>query len=217
MIAREVTARILADDRFKRGVTGEILAQFEAAPASRIQHPDFMRAKALVSLRSTEEMMTRRDLAKFDRALEAAENNVRSTLALNPADSFLWLLLYSVATARGGFNEGNIRVLEQSYALGPLEGWIAPRRNRLSLASFPALQGRVQESVVSEFSALVDGDFIEDAVTNLIGAGWAERERLLASLVRVDVISREAFAKRLIRDGIHVNVPGVEIDQRLWR
>lgn len=215
--AGEVTERIVADNRFKPGALAEIHAQLEGEAAPRVQHPDLARARALVSLRASEETMVRDGQAKADRAIEAAESRVRSTLAQNPADSLLWLMLYSVATSRGGFDEGNILLLERSYATGPLEGWIALRRNRLALASFPMLGDQLQHRVVAEFAGLVDSGLTEAAVTNLAGVGWSQKDRLLAGLGGVDIESRERLSKWLSAARIKVRIPGVEFDERPWR
>ncbi|WP_144441511.1 hypothetical protein [Bradyrhizobium sp. CCGE-LA001] len=207
----------MIDDRFKRGALEEILAQLESPPASFVQHPDVERAKALVGLRASDEAMMRRGPEKADHQFDGVESKVRSTLVLNPADSFLWLMLYSVTTTRNGFDTVNIGFLAQSYSTGPLESWIALQRNRVALAVFAMLDEAMQQRSVSEFVALVDSRFIAEASGNLTGVGWAWRERLLAGLGETDIVSREALAKRLARDGVMVSIPGVELDERWWR
>ena len=106
--------------------------------------------------------------------------------------------------------------LEQSYSTGPREGWIALRRNRLALAAFQMLNERMQDSVTAEFAGMVDSYFIGEAADNLQRAGWPQRERLLASLGDVDIMSRELFAKWLERNGVKVVVPGVKSNERPW-
>jgi len=216
--AQEVTKRIMAYDRFKLGALAAIRAQLEAYSNLRMQHPDAVRARALVDLRVSEEMMGRNGpVVEIDGALEAAGTSVRSSLELTPADSFLWLMLYSVETMRNGFNPCSIEHLDQSYALGPYEGWIALRRNRLALSIFSMLNEVGQQKAIAEFAAILDSNFIEQAELNLTSVGWEQREQLLAGLERVDITSREAFAKRLARDGVKVSVPGVELDERWQR
>ncbi|MGY4368168.1 hypothetical protein ACVW1A_004233 [Bradyrhizobium sp. LB1.3] len=87
----------------------------------------------------------------------------------------------------------------------------------MGLAVFQILAEKIKKQVVSEFAALVDSDFVEDAVVNFENVGWAERERLLTSLEEVKRIPRETFAKRLARDGVKASVPGVEVDVRPWQ
>ncbi len=135
---------------------------------------------------------------------------------LTPADSFLWLMLFALENDRNGFAPSNLDFLRESYATGPLEGWISLRRNRLALAVFPSLDAGTQNSVVAEFAAMVDSGFIDDAKFNLTGIGWTHRDRLLASLARVDAQQKYYLLKRLLSDGMQVSIPGVEADVRPW-
>ncbi|MGY4472357.1 hypothetical protein ACVWWK_008066 [Bradyrhizobium sp. LB9.1b] len=190
--------RIMADDRFKPGVLDEILARIKSTPPLAIMRPELSYEKALVTVGAADDAMKRKSPEEGDREVEAAEGELRAVLAINPTDSFLWLLLYSVSLTRSGFDPGNISLLEQSYSLGPNEGWVALRRNRLALAIFPILSNATQRMVVSEFAGLVDARFVEDAAVNLTGVGWTHRATLVAGLERVAFANREALAKRFV-------------------
>ncbi|MCK1345781.1 MULTISPECIES: hypothetical protein [unclassified Bradyrhizobium] len=215
--AREVTARIIADERFKTGALNQMLTRIEAEPAPPIQQPELWLADVLIRLRTAEEAMQQKTLEEADREVEAAEHKLIAALHLSPTDSLLWLLLYSVETTRNGFDPKTLSYLDRSYLAGPHEGWIALRRNRLSLAVFPVLGDWTRQATVSEFSEMVDADFIEEAGTNLMGVGWAQRERLLAALRDVDVSSKTSLLKRLLADGINLKIPGIEHNERPWR
>ncbi|WP_156446748.1 hypothetical protein [Bradyrhizobium yuanmingense] len=152
-----------------------------------------------------------------DELIASAERSVIRALTLNPSDSFLWLMVYSVRTIQYGFDLENLRLLAQSYAMGPYEGWISLRRNRSALAVLSMLSESTKSAVISEFAAMVDTDFIENTALNLRGVGWQYRERLLAALVSVDVVSRQKLYRRLKADGITVSVPGIPFDERPWR
>ncbi|MGV7217064.1 hypothetical protein [Bradyrhizobium sp. UFLA05-112] len=214
---RDIVARIIADERFKPGVLAGVLERMKADPRPLMLQPEFSQGEALVMLRSAEEAMQRKSSGEADREVEAAERKVRATLARTPSDSFLWLMLYSIATTRNGFDANNIIYLEQSYASGPNEGWIALRRNRVALAIFSGLNETSRAIVVSEFAELVDSELIEDAAANLMGVGWAHRQRLLASLERVDIANRRSLAKRLSIEGLKPTILGIETDERPWR
>ncbi|MCA1469226.1 hypothetical protein I6F09_15125 [Bradyrhizobium sp. IC3195] len=205
---RIISAQILADGRFKRGVLADALSRMEAK-SPPLLHPDFARAKALITLRVGDEAVAE------DVSLKGAAKaqRLRSALAVNPADSFLWLMLYLVEVERNGFDVSKLPYLEQSYAMGPREDWITVRRNRIALATFAMLSDAMQERVVSEFAALVGSDLIENAAVNLLSVGRPQRDRLLASLSSTDIMLREALMKRLLRDGVKVNVPGVVTDE----
>ncbi|RZN05364.1 hypothetical protein CWO91_30280 [Bradyrhizobium genosp. SA-3] len=215
--AREVSARIIADDRFKPGVLPSLLTRMTAAPRPSIAQPEFAQFEALLTLRTAEEAAQRKSLGEADREIEGAENKLRAALFVIPTDSFLWLMLYSVTNARTGFDQRNLGYLGQSYASGPNEGWIALRRNRVALAAFVLLGDVTQNLVVSEFAELVDSDFTESAALNLMGAGWAQRDRLLTALRDVDVASKQLLYNRLSAEGIKLNIPGVAYDERPWR
>lgn len=215
--ARSATERIMADDRFKRGTLGEIWAQIESEPKNTFVKSTLPRARALIHLAVAEEAMQRRRPDEADRETAAADSDLKASLALNPTDSFLWLILYSTETARRGFDPKSIDFLDQSYATGPREGWIALRRNPAALAIFAQLRETIQDGVVAEFAQMVDSEFIEAAAFSFTGAGWTNRERLLASLKSVNIVSRRYLAKQLSKDSVRVNIPGIDDDERPWR
>ncbi|RXG85177.1 hypothetical protein EAS61_36970 [Bradyrhizobium zhanjiangense] len=215
--AGDVATRIIVDDRFKPGALARVLAALESQPAAAGDQPEFLRSRALLKLRMAEEAMTRNSSEEADRSVSLALQDLKSALSTRPGDSFLWLLLYSIETTRGGFDPKYLRYLDQSYATGPHEGWVSLRRNRLALSAFPKLSEAVQSAVISEFEEMVDADFIEDAALNLIGTGWQHREQLLAALGSADIASRQSLHKRLAADGIKLNMPGIAFDERPWR
>nr|WP_148667181.1 hypothetical protein [Bradyrhizobium amphicarpaeae] len=169
-----------------------------------------------MSIRRAEGVANLESGIDIDEVQERAERKARKSLALNPSDSFLWLMLYSVASARRGTDVGNVHYVNASYFAGPHEGWIALSRNRLGLSIFPILDPSVQQLIVSEFAELVDAGFVEIPATNLMGVGWEERERLLNALRHVDPASKKRLYKRLRQDGVKVAIPGVEEEERPW-
>lgn len=215
--ARDAAMRIIVDDRFRPGVLKNVLAGINAEPALMWPQPELIQARALIRLRLTEEAVVRKSSEEADLEISAAQDNVKSALAANPGDSFLWLLLYSVETARNGFDPQNVSHLNQSYAAGPHEGWISLRRNRLALAVFPMLGEPMRSLVTSEFAGMVDADFVDDSAVNLMGTGWRFREQLLGALGSTDVVSKQNLSKRLAADGVRLRIPGVEYDERPWR
>jgi hypothetical protein len=214
---RELTERIVTDDRFKPGILSAAAERMEGTPNRTMRRAEMARAEALVNLRLAEEVMGRQPGNQLDQEQERAHDKVRESLALNPADSFLWLMLYSVTATRTGFEVSNIRYLDASYSTGPLEGWIGLRRNRLALSIFPMLADSVQQMVVSEFAELVDADFVEDPATSLMGVGWPQRERLLAALQDVNPASKKRLQGRLLWDGVKLAIPGIEQEERPWQ
>ncbi|MDD1529428.1 hypothetical protein C7U92_20425 [Bradyrhizobium sp. WBOS7] len=207
----------MADDRFRPGVLAELLKRMEVAHEGFIEQSEIAHSKALFGFRMAEEAMQRKDSQELERDVTMAADKLRHSLSMRPYDSFLWLMLYSLETNRKGIDLNALGYIEQSYSLAPLEAWIALRRNKLALAAFSMLNENVQRHAVKEFSALVESGFIEDAVIILMSVGWPERNRLVNEIGRVDIVPREAFARRLAREGTHLNVPGVEIGERPWQ
>lgn len=212
-----VAMHILVGERLKPGTVDSIAMRLDAGSRLSLHYPGLVRARALIAFRSAEDGLLEKGSQDLERKLSAAEDELKSSLALNPADAFLWLLLYWVKNERDGFDARNIRYLEQSYAAGPYEGWIALRRNRMALAIFTLLGEQLQKKVVAEFAGMVESEFTDDAARNLTGVGWPQRDRLLASLGGVRLVAREAFAKRLAYDGVKATVPGVALPERMWR
>lgn len=214
--AKFIAGRILAGDRFKPGALADVLASLHASDVSVVLRSNFVRADALIQL-SVAEGARLNSLEHADRMTASADQRIKSSLALSPIDSFLWLSLYSTAIARDGFAPAVLGFLDQSYTTGPLEGWIALRRNPIALAAFSALSEGAQAKVVTEFAKMVDHDFTNAAAHNLTGAGWTHRDRLLDGLTNVDPVAREAFAKFLASEGVKIDIPGVKADERWWR
>jgi len=214
---RALSARIIADERFRPGALEGIIHRAEPSAEPSVVPPEFAQAKALTSLRLAEETGRRGSSEEANRAVDVAFNNLKSALAAAPVNSFLWLLIYSVENARAGFDPQNVRYLDRSYADGPFEGWIALRRNRLSLAIFPVLSDEIQQAVISEFVGLVDSGFTDEAAENLTTVGWKQQGRLLPALEQADLARRQSFVRRLSRDGYKVAVPGIELSDRPWR
>lgn len=209
--------RVLAEDRFRPGILGGVVRSIETASKSTVQRSDLARAEALIRLRIAEEAVGRKAPTEVDREFSIANEKMGASVELNPADSLLWFMLYSVGTTHRGFDSTTVGYLKQSYITGPSEGWVALRRNRFALAAFPSLSNAMQARVVSEFCSMVDSEFTEIAALNFMGLGSVERDRLLESLSRTDIVPREKFARTLVRQGLTVSVPGVEIEQRIWR
>ncbi|MDF0493076.1 hypothetical protein [Bradyrhizobium yuanmingense] len=214
---KEPVGRILAGDRFKPAALNGMGATLQTQARLAMARNDVARAEALIWLRIAEETTGRMSAGEADREAAIADTKIKSSLEFNPADSFLWLMLYSMETAHRGSDEKTLGYLSQSYATGPIEGWIALRRNKLALATFTNLTWTTQQRVVSEFTGMVDSEFTDAAALNLMGVGWMQRERLLDSIGMANLVPRESFARRLAKEGLKVRVPGVEIDERTWR
>lgn len=216
--ARDVAELIASNAPFKPGVLNEVEAELAAArPELTWSNPVAARASAMVSLRLAQDAQARSTSEEVEAAFSIAESRIRAALRRNPSDSYLWASAYFVRTARAEFNPSDTRLLTQSYVTGPHEGWVSASRNRLALAAYPILDPRTQALAISEFSEMVGSGMIDEAVANLLGVGWSQRERLLASLEAVGRQPKEALARRLEDEGVRVDVPGIRLETRPWR
>jgi len=119
--AHNIASRIIAGERFKPEVLPQMLSQMEAAPRPDIMQSEYYRAYAVVG-QYTSEVAAQDNSSGLDRELSGAESRLRAALSVTPSDAFLWLLLYSVETARNGFDPAYVGLVEKSYIAGPHEG-----------------------------------------------------------------------------------------------
>ena len=136
-----------------------------------------------------------------------------------PSDPYQWLVLFWLNNTRSGFKSEHLHYLQTSYALGPQEGWIAIKRNRLTLAVFPSLSADLKEMAISEFVGLVRSQLYAEAVDILAGPGWQTRLILLGRLKELKEPDRRTLAKLLDdRNLDDVPVPGTEQQpRRAWQ
>jgi hypothetical protein len=176
---------------------------------SRYCQPKLIRSAAIIRLRLVEEAIAMAERDVIDERLDSLDSSVRNALSCEPADAFLWMVLAWANYLREGPKPEQLTFLRLSYSLGPNEGWIAVRRNRLLLAMFPGLPSDLADAAVSEFGRMVDSWFYWETIAIFTGPGWPIRSRLLASLRDVGERQREAFAIQLYTEGFDVIIPGI--------
>jgi len=205
-----IAKHIIQGDAFKDDALNAMLPVVDAQQDGKWTHPSVLSSAAIIKLRVLERAIADGDQAAIDRQMTAVNRTIRISLTETPADPFLWLVLFWLENTQNGFSRDHLKYLQMSYALGPNEGWIAVRRNRLALAVFPQLTPELREHALVEFARLVDSNFIAEAADILTGPGWPIRGQLLPRLRDVADVNRQIFAKRVYRLGYDVVVPGVE-------
>lgn len=213
--ARTAAKLIVEDDRLPPGGLAELHERLQSARLALVP-PKLVAAKALVRLRLADEEAQTSQQIDAKRIFDEVNNELIAALVEVPGDSFLWMMYYSTAVARTGSQLEHRDYLVQSYKAGPNEGWIALRRNRLSLSLPPPLISMLEKYIVAEFAAITNSGFVEDAASNLALVGRDQQEVLLAGLSTLDIQPRMALAKKLSRAGIRVTLPGVRLDES-WR
>ena len=215
----ERTAIAIAErDAFKRHSLDALLPAVDRIEQSSYCQPEALHSAAMIRLRLAEEAVSGAERDVIDARLSALEDSILKSLACAPSDPFLWTILTWLDQARQGFQPQQLTYLRLSYRLGPNEGWIADRRNRLALSMFWQLPPDLAKAAVHEFAAMVNSQFYVDAIAILTGPGWPLRDRLLAGLEDSGHQQREEFAKQLRSAGYDLAVPGITLppDRRPW-
>jgi hypothetical protein len=202
---------------FKPGSLDPLLKALDHIETASYGRPEALRSATIIRLRLAEEALASAKRDAIDAQLSALQDSVRESLTYAPSDSFLWMILAWQDGVRNGFRPEQLAYLRLSYRLGPYEGWIATRRNRVALSMFERLPPDLADAAVNEFASMVQSQFYADTISILTGPGWPIRNRLLAGLKDVDVRQREEIAKELYSAGYDVTVPGVvRRDQQPW-
>jgi hypothetical protein len=212
-----IARHIIAEDSFKLESLTSLKATNSDFKALQNGRASVLSSVAIINVRLLEQAIASGSRASLDSLMLETSGLIRQSLVNTPADPFLWTVLFWLENTRNGFNSRHLTFLEMSYSVGPNEGWVAVKRNRFALAMYTALSPVLADSVVNEFSRLVESNYFSAAATILEGPGWPIREVLMSGLKNADEISRETFAKIIYRRGIDLAVPGVERpDWRPW-
>jgi len=213
----QLALSIVDRSAYRPGAVASMTPDVEAAEQDPYCRPEALRGAAVVRLRLVEDAMGAGERQAIDADLSALQTTIRSSLSCSPADPFLWMTLSWLEGARQGFNEDQLRYLRLSYSLGPNEGWVAARRNRLALSMFERLPPDLAEAALSEFARMLDSGFYEDPIAIFTGPGWRLRDQLLPRLKDVAERYRDAFYKALYQRGYDIEVPGIaRRDPRPW-
>jgi len=169
-----------------------------------------LRSATIIRLRMVEVGISASDGKRGDEQLVSLANMIRNSLSCGPADPFLWLVLYWVESTKNGSKADNLKYLRMSYRLGPNEGWIGLKRNRVTFTASTSLPADLTEYAVNEFAGLVEMEFYDQAVEILTGPAWPLRQKLLPRLENLDMRHRVAFADALYKKGYDVAIPGID-------
>jgi hypothetical protein len=207
-VIADVARAVVSGETFKADVLAAVEARTEN-DSNAIRRPSFLKNAAVIRLRLAEDAMRAGDPDLADQRLESLAKIVNAAFLNAPNDPFLWLVWFWLDTTRNGLRPENFRYLGMSYDLGPYEGWIAVKRNRIALAAFPALPHELGERAISEFVGLVRWGFVADAAEIAAGAGRPLRSILFPRLKDLKPDQRRVFANLIYRrDLTDVLVPG---------
>lgn len=173
------------------------------------------RSLAVLKLRLVEDALAQGDRLSLDRRLADLKSSTVDLLEIDPADSFFWLIYYWCQLTTEGFSPSQLGLLIFSYDLGPNEGWIAIKRNRLALSVISQLPPPMSKRVVDEFAGMVAAGLIVDAASSLNSVAAPMRSRLLEGLAKVPLAERERLA-RYLNDTTTIEfiIPGVKLPEK---
>jgi hypothetical protein len=182
-----------------------------------LSNPKARRALVMIRLRLAEYAFLSGDEPEIKRRLEDAKGAVQAYLDISPSDSYLWLALFWIRSVESGFMLEDLALLRFSYQFGPREGWVALKRNQISLKLLPFFDAELEDMALAEFAGLVESGFSEQSAELLIGPGWPNHEQLLSRLELLPRTSRQDLAVQLRRRSYYLNIPGVEnAEARPW-
>ena len=204
-----ISNRIIAGDSFEGEILASQLPIINGIEMSAYCRPEALRSAAIIRLRIAEQDSLAESLDKTNARVNAATDSMRKSLTCSPADPFLWLALYAVYSRQDGNRLEDLRYLMLSYQLGPNEGWIALKRNRIAFANFQGLPPEVSEAAIGEFVALLQSKFYKEAAEEFVGPAWPERELILLRLAHIADQDRQGLADELDKRGYNINLPGV--------
>jgi hypothetical protein len=206
--------KIVAGERFKSGILEDYIERAKPDGPEGICQPVALRTLGLVRLRLAEEAITAGDRRSIDQTQSAAEAALRLSLACTPTDAFLWFGLFWLQNSERGLQDDNFRTLRMSYRVGPNEGWLSLRRNRIAIALYPGLSNDLKQAASDEFVQLVKSDLITEAADILAGPGRPVSSLLLARLQGVDQKKLRFLAMLLAAKGIDDPIPGLETSSK---
>ena len=205
---QRMATQIIAGDEFKNETLIQHLPTLDSIQSSKICRPAALRGAAIVRLRIFE----RTEFASAQERTDAESKlmiSIRSSLSCLPADAFLWLADYFVGVNEKGVEPEFLNALRQSYRVGPHEGWVAIKRNRVAFAAFSNLPSDLREAAMNEFVDMVhDSHFYDFAADILTGPAWPERDQILLAVSRLSDAKRADFYEVLKARG-YVRVPGI--------
>jgi hypothetical protein len=203
-----MAAHVKAGDPFKAEILDGLLPTVEAAERIGYCRPGARQAAAVVRLRMVEDAVSAGVRVVIDSSMDALRQSVGRALACAPTDAFLWAVLYWLVVTRNGFRSVDLAYLRLSYRLGPNQGWVALRRNRLALAVYDQLPPDMAEMVVSAFVDLLPSGVYPKTAKVFVRAGWPIGDRLLPRLKPVAKAYRDAFARTTIPVRLRGGGPG---------
>src|ERR1700733_3907534 len=177
-----IAGHVIASEWYKPELLAALEPELRASERIDACCPAALKSVAYIRVRLAEQALADSDSGSIDTQLSTLDDSIRRSLACSPTDAFLWVVLFWVESNRNGFRPTYLKFMQLSYALGPNEGWIGAKRNRIAFGIFEQLPTELAKTAVAEFGNLLDSGFFDDTVAIITGPGWRWRGLLLADL-----------------------------------
>jgi hypothetical protein len=205
-----VANRIIRGEQFGSATLDSQIPKVEELEASKYCNPTGLRSAAIIRLRLAEEANNSGEQQATHTSLDSLVDAIDKSLSCSPYDSFLWLALFWAKRVQGEVGSDKFEYLRLSYRLGPNEGWIAERRNRLAFTVYEELPPDLANDALDEFARLLQSDLYDAAVEIFTGPAWPVRDQILPHLSNVSESRRRHFANILYSKDYDVVVPGID-------
>jgi hypothetical protein len=183
-----IAHQITAGEHFPAQAFDRQLPIFEGIENSTHCRPAVVRSAAIFRIRSMEVAASEPGHGRVDELVNFMVDSIRRSLSCSPADPFLWLVLYWGMNTQNGFQSDNLKFLRMSYQLGPNEGWIGIKRNRLALVRNGSLPPDLAKAALNEFVGLVQSEFYQQTSEMFIALDAKTKMLVLESLKHIPEI-----------------------------
>ncbi len=188
-----IANQITAGERFTAEAFDRQLPILESIEKSADCRPAVVRSAAIFRIRSMEVAASEPGDRRTDELVNLMANSIRRSLSCSPADPFLWLVLYWAMNTQNGSQSDNLKYLRMSYHLGPNEGWIGIKRNRLVLVRNGSLPPDLAKAAFNEFVGLVQSEFYEQTSAIFIALDARTKMLVLERLKHIPQIYFDQF------------------------
>jgi hypothetical protein len=205
----DVARAVITGEVFKPDVLAAVEARTEIDGRARLRSSVLGKA-VVIRLRRAEDAIRAGNIEVTDQRFDSLARSVDEALQNAPDDPLIWLVRFWLDSTRNGLRSDNLSFLRTSYELGPYEGWIALKRDRIALAAFAALPNDLAERAISEFVELVKWGLVPEAAEIAAGPGLPLRGILFPRLRGLSYDQRRVFADAIYgRELDDVPVPGI--------
>jgi hypothetical protein len=212
----ETAARVIAGEIYTVDAMKSLLAG--SKPEIR-RHPARLGPAAIIRLRQTELSLALPNERDASSQLVGLEVALAEALRSAPNSPYLWLALYWTKNRLHGFFPEHLKYLRMSYSVGPWEGWVAVKRNRISLGLYAVLPTDLRNNAFAEYSGLVRSQFYAVAVDLISSVSPVVREKISEELNRMGEADRRAMARMLKESGaFEIDIMGTNrLPPRPWQ